>query len=156
MATLYCQNCGYNLSNLPENRCPECGEGFDPRELEGLLRGAISTRSVVLQLIFVPALIAVLSPLLLCGAIALDPVNSDAFTITVMVLIFLAGTVAHTYPLARKFIQAKKLRDGTDSVAWIFRKVWPCCILFTLVEGALAFGYFAGGCAVIIMNMSFH
>lgn len=31
--TLYCPKCRYNLTGLPENRCPECGERFDPREL---------------------------------------------------------------------------------------------------------------------------
>lgn len=28
--TRYCQNCGYVLDGLPENRCPECGRAFDP------------------------------------------------------------------------------------------------------------------------------
>jgi hypothetical protein len=28
--TMYCHGCGYVLDGLRENRCPECGEGFDP------------------------------------------------------------------------------------------------------------------------------
>lgn len=26
----HCQKCGYDLTGLPEPRCPECGEPFDP------------------------------------------------------------------------------------------------------------------------------
>jgi len=27
---MFCRRCGYNLYGLPENRCPECGNKFDP------------------------------------------------------------------------------------------------------------------------------
>ena len=29
-ATMYCRTCSYVLDGLPECRCPECGQGFDP------------------------------------------------------------------------------------------------------------------------------
>ena len=28
-----CLSCHYDLRNLPENRCPECGREFDPNDL---------------------------------------------------------------------------------------------------------------------------
>ncbi|GMU23403.1 MAG: hypothetical protein AMXMBFR13_34810 [Phycisphaerae bacterium] len=31
-AHAWCIRCGYHLHGLPENRCPECGRGFDPRD----------------------------------------------------------------------------------------------------------------------------
>ena len=31
-ATIYCRTCSYNLHGLPENRCPECGNAFDPAD----------------------------------------------------------------------------------------------------------------------------
>jgi len=30
---LLCGKCGYNLRGVPSNRCPECGQEFDPRHL---------------------------------------------------------------------------------------------------------------------------
>lgn len=30
---LFCPKCEYNLNGLTEDRCPECGNAFDPREI---------------------------------------------------------------------------------------------------------------------------
>jgi ribosomal protein L37E len=35
---LKCPGCGYNLTALRRNVCPECGKPFDPRHLEGMQR----------------------------------------------------------------------------------------------------------------------
>lgn len=34
---LFCPNCDYDLTGLTENRCPECGQPFDPDYLERIL-----------------------------------------------------------------------------------------------------------------------
>ncbi len=34
----YCFECGYDLRELPEPRCPECGTRFDPEEVERELK----------------------------------------------------------------------------------------------------------------------
>ncbi len=35
LAEACCPHCGYSLRGLPENRCPECGNAFDPVEVAG-------------------------------------------------------------------------------------------------------------------------
>ena len=37
-ATMYCRKCGYALVGLSENRCPECGRGFDPGDRKTFAR----------------------------------------------------------------------------------------------------------------------
>lgn len=38
--TIYCRKCGYALVGLSENRCPECGRGFDPGDPRTFLKSA--------------------------------------------------------------------------------------------------------------------
>ena len=156
MTTLFCPKCGYNLSNLPENRCPECGEAFDPVKLQTQLRKAVSNRSIILQVIFVPMGFALLGPLLLCGAVSMFNSSNGIVPGILGFAILMGVAMLHAYPMSAAIVRSKKQLHGTDNTPWIFRNVWPCCLLFTFVEAALALGYFAGGCAVILMNMSFH
>jgi hypothetical protein len=153
MSTLYCPKCGYNLTGLTENVCPECGGAFDPRQVRALQRRGISTRSVVLQLIFVPAGFALLSTLCLIGAAT---TGGEGASFIVAGLLLLGAVTLHAVPLSRAFVRSKQLRDGGDNVSRFFRTTWPCALLFIFAEAALTFGYFAGGCAVIIMNLRFH
>jgi hypothetical protein len=37
-APMYCRQCGYRLFGLSENRCPECGQAFDPANRGTYLR----------------------------------------------------------------------------------------------------------------------
>jgi hypothetical protein len=41
-----CRWCGYLLSGLPEARCPECGDRFDPSDPETYLTGTWGSRAV--------------------------------------------------------------------------------------------------------------
>jgi hypothetical protein len=148
--TLYCPKCGYNLTALTENRCPECGEGFDPKSLAELQQAGISTRSVILQLIFVPVGIAVLSTLVFCGTAM---AGSDSLTIAASFLAFFGFALLHTLPMACAFVRTQRLRDGEYNDNYIFHNVWFCCILFTIIEVVLAFGYAYVGSVGFLISM---
>lgn len=50
--TLYCPDCEYNLTGLTENRCPECGKPFDPRDLVARMVETVSLGKAVLLLMW--------------------------------------------------------------------------------------------------------
>ena len=47
-ATMRCKHCRYRLENLPDNRCPECGEAFDPKERRKAARREVRRRDDLL------------------------------------------------------------------------------------------------------------
>jgi uncharacterized membrane protein YecN with MAPEG domain len=107
----------------------------------------------VLQLIFVPAGFALLSTLFLfVTAVS----GGGGFALMFVGMMLLAGVTLHAVPLAKAFVRSRQLREGSDAVGPFFRTAWPCALLFIFAEAALTFAYFAGGCAVILMNMDFH
>jgi len=84
-----CLDCGYILAGLPENRCPECGRGFDPHD-----SGTYLTRVRDGRPYFVAALIA-------AGVIA-APYTRFVFIDTPMIpfLVLISGA-AQVFILAR-------------------------------------------------------
>lgn len=151
MPTLYCPKCGYNLHGLTENRCPECGEGFDREQLMEVQRCSITTGSVVLQLVLVPLGIsaAVIALLFLGVATSSDPMGTLFST-------FMVGggiIFAHSLVLARPVVQAKHALVGRSNTSWMFRSVGPCFALFMAVEAALVLVYAIGGCTAVVVAL---
>ena len=67
--TLHCPQCGYNLTGLAQNRCPECGREFDPQveAARSASQRPIGLAGVLIRLIWPPALI-VMVPFSLMGS----------------------------------------------------------------------------------------
>jgi len=49
MPTMRCKHCRYRLDGLADNRCPECGEAFDPNDpaLVSVTDGTVAWRLMI-------------------------------------------------------------------------------------------------------------
>ncbi len=66
LAEACCPHCGYSLRGLPENRCPECGNPFDPAEVAGSFQAKWPVLMKWLLLAYMPAA-AITSPFVIVG-----------------------------------------------------------------------------------------
>jgi hypothetical protein len=113
LTDLLCANCDYNLTGLTENRCPECGNSFDPAELQRLLRNAPAPKGLTALVIQVLWPAAVFPSVLGLVAVAGPRWLFGTWAITLVVTLVVNSMVA-----LDGFLALSKLRAGRAPYAW--------------------------------------
>jgi len=134
---VYCAICGYQLQGLRENRCPECGQAFDPNDLTRLPE-PITIGQVIKHLLIPPALfwgamllLVVLGP---AGAIVLIPV---------VIYQFFGGIV-----LARRLAERLAVTRSDGATSGLEQRTFILLCTIGLYCCQLLLG--TGGCAVAV------
>ncbi len=153
MSTLHCPHCGYNLSNLPEDRCPECGKPFDRAKLITQTRSGmrpIQLREFVFRLAMPPGVFLI--GLLILGLLSsthIEALIPIGVVVSVLAgLFWLIAGLANAINLARRLaanhdLRAERTRTDSERSAFVFfvsAGLWLC-------QFAIGFG----GCAAAVM-----
>lgn len=152
MPTLYCPKCGYNLTGLAEERCPECGERFSRAELAAIGGIKYPSLGVPLAVLLLPPIVFTVLSFM---AFSIDGSSSSSgpmlsFLFVLMGLCSLAGLALSIFTgrrIARRLaMRPPKSRPNINSVVLtiIF------ALIFFSAQVCLGFFGFFVGCAMNI------
>lgn len=142
MPTLYCHKCGYNLTGLRENRCPECGSNHGCDQLQkDVVKAEEIDRTIFKSLLIFPILFALIS---FCpGSMAISAVieftDDWAFWVGVFLLLLMLPFV-YGWTMGRDYIWAQRVlsKDSGNWQSWPF---WACPALCAMLEIVLTTVY---------------
>ncbi len=166
MMTFFCPNCGYNLTGLPENRCPECGREFDPAQLAQQRRADARIGGVILRVLLVPAALPpdlqALVPALcvIWGVVVgsmIDHMKSTGEKVLILTscaigLGLLIFAIVTSKKVARRLALTRAIRRGDDHSGLQDRAfILICGIGLFCCQGILSAAGFFGGCAAGVL-----
>ncbi len=142
---LCCLVCDYNLTGLPENRCPECGEPFDPEELRERVKSAprrISLFGAVVLFAW-PAGLFFLATLF-ARAAGIEWLYGTILVSPLIVIPMNAG-----YGVTRVLATHRRWRRRSPYARYAPRQYVPVFVLFTLIQLTISYGGFIGAISIL-------
>ena len=146
MPTLYCPNCGYNLTGLTEERCPECGGRFSRAELAAIGGIRYPSLGVPLAVLLLPPVVFTVLSFVAFSIDGSSPANDAlSFLFAMMGLCALAGLALAIFTgrrIARRLaMRPPKSRPNINSVVLT---IIFALIFFTSQLCLGFFGFFVG------------